>query len=276
MPVRLHPRPGRPAPGGLRFARLIEAGELSQEPATLPVELAVARHGDGVARLALRAREDARHESVRDIGQHAPHARDARRNPRGPVLWTSDSIDASAFHARTRAAHFGATREETSCAARRKTSISARAASRTRATRSASASVSRASCLLWKIAATRATLVMARGNATRMPARCAARAVVGGRAVPAFAQRRVPPCAMARRSCQGARETGSPAGANPGAGPLGLRLVRTLRRRPGTVRHGCTPREVTIGVFALAFAVRLAWALRVQSPLTAVFSDMGG
>jgi hypothetical protein len=42
------------------------------------------------------------------------------------------------------------------------------------------------------------------------------------------------------------------------------------------MRHGCTPREVTIGVFALAFAVRLAWALRVQSPLTAVFSDMGG
>ena len=42
------------------------------------------------------------------------------------------------------------------------------------------------------------------------------------------------------------------------------------------MRHGCTPREVTIGVFALAFAVRFAWALRVQSPLTAVYSDMGG
>jgi hypothetical protein len=36
------------------------------------------------------------------------------------------------------------------------------------------------------------------------------------------------------------------------------------------------PRAITLGVFVLAFAVRLAWALRVQSPVTAVFSDMGG
>jgi hypothetical protein len=33
---------------------------------------------------------------------------------------------------------------------------------------------------------------------------------------------------------------------------------------------------ITFGVFAIAFAVRFLWALRVQSPLTAVYSDMGG
>jgi hypothetical protein len=33
---------------------------------------------------------------------------------------------------------------------------------------------------------------------------------------------------------------------------------------------------VAVGVFLLAFAVRLAWILRVQSPLDAVYSDMGG
>ncbi len=42
------------------------------------------------------------------------------------------------------------------------------------------------------------------------------------------------------------------------------------------MRRSGTPRAVTFGVFVLAFAVRLAWALRVQSPLTAVYSDMGG
>jgi hypothetical protein len=33
---------------------------------------------------------------------------------------------------------------------------------------------------------------------------------------------------------------------------------------------------ITIGVFVIAFAIRLLWALYVQSPLTAVYSDMGG
>lgn len=37
-----------------------------------------------------------------------------------------------------------------------------------------------------------------------------------------------------------------------------------------------TARAVAIGVFALAFVVRLEWVLREQSPLTAVFSDMAG
>src|SRR5277367_2413230 len=33
---------------------------------------------------------------------------------------------------------------------------------------------------------------------------------------------------------------------------------------------------VAVAVFLLAFAVRLAWLLRVQSPLDAVYSDMQG
>ena len=42
------------------------------------------------------------------------------------------------------------------------------------------------------------------------------------------------------------------------------------------MRTSGTRRAIAFGVFVLAFAVRFAWALRVQSPLTAVYSDMGG
>ena len=42
------------------------------------------------------------------------------------------------------------------------------------------------------------------------------------------------------------------------------------------MRTSGTSRAITFAVFVLAFAVRFAWALRVQSPLTAVYSDMGG
>ncbi len=36
------------------------------------------------------------------------------------------------------------------------------------------------------------------------------------------------------------------------------------------------PRWIVYGSFAIAFAVRLAWALKVQSPLDSVYSDMHG
>ncbi len=85
---------------------------------------------------------------------------------------------------------------------------------------------------------------------------------------------------MAGRSSQGPSERDPQSDRDRGAGLSGqaadapgaaLAYAPRMRLRPGSAPYG-----VAVGVFFLAFVVRLAWALRVQSPLTAVYSDMGG
>ena len=93
--------------------------------------------------------------------------------------------------------------------------------------------------------------------------------------------RAVPSCAMAGRSSQGPSERD----------PRSDRDLRRGRVRPGRRRAWCsscvrarhavaarqrTPTALPSACSFFAFVVRLAWALRVQSPLTAVYSDMGG
>ncbi|MBX3190542.1 MAG: hypothetical protein KF819_26310 [Labilithrix sp.] len=51
-------------------------------------------------------------------------------------------------------------------------------------------------------------------------------------------------------------------------------MSRTRGQRP-LVPSGAR-RSIALAVFFLAFTVRAIWAIRVQSPLTAVYSDMGG